>query len=343
MKKKIIAIDYFCGCGGLTRGLRNAKIQVVKGIDIDATAKESYEKNNPGAIFLNEDIRKLSPKKAMEGVDRKGKLLLLAGCAPCQPFTNFQKKTRYDRRKSLMLHFARFIDKIKPEFVLAENVPGFGKESNEYKKEFLKILKKNGYNFVEGVINAADYGVPQRRLRYVVMASRIGPIKFPDPTHGEGRELYVTVKDIIAKYPPLKAGQKSRLVHNHTTAGLTTINLKRIKSIPKNGGTRKNLPKSLSLKCHDNHRGHTDVYGRMAWDNVSPTLTCRCISLSNGRFGHPTQNRALSVREAAALQTFPDNYVFYGEKTKMALHVGNAVPVLLAQKLGTVIAKRSRS
>jgi DNA (cytosine-5)-methyltransferase 1 len=174
------------------------------------------------------------------------------------------------------------------------------------------------------------------------MASRIGSIKFPEPTHGTGRKRYVTVRDIISKYPPIRAGQKSRLIPNHTSARLTKINLNRIKSIPKDGGTRKNLPKNLSLKCHDNHRGHTDVYGRLAWDKVSPTLTCRCISLSNGRFGHPTQNRALSVREAAALQTFPDDYVFYGEKTKTALHVGNAVPVLLAQKLGSSIVKKVR-
>jgi len=337
--KQVVAADFFCGAGGLTSGLRNAGIEVVKGIDVDPSVKESYEKNNPGSIFLHYDIRKLSADEVMEGINRKGKFLLLAGCAPCQPFTHFKKKAKFDRRKSLMLHFARLIEKIKPELVLAENVPGFMKNPNRYRKEFLRILDKNGYEYVESIINAADYGVPQRRERYLIMASRIGKVYLPQATHGEGRKPYVTVRKAIAKYPPLLAGQKSKLVPNHSCPTLSPTNLQRIKSIPKNGGTRQSLPKKLKLRCHEDHRGHTDVYGRMSWDDLAPTLTCRCISLSNGRFGHPTQNRAISVREAAALQTFSDDYIFYGMQTKAAMHVGNAVPVLLGEKWGDVFVQ----
>ena len=142
MKQKIVAVDLFCGCGGLTKGLCNAGIKVVKGVDIDPTVEESYVRNNRGTVFLNKDIRKLTPKEIMKGVKRIGKQLLLAGCAPCQPFTHYRTKTRYDRRKSLMLQFARLIDKIRPEYVLAENVPGYMNTSNRYRKEFLEILEK---------------------------------------------------------------------------------------------------------------------------------------------------------------------------------------------------------
>lgn len=339
MKKEIIAIDYFCGVGGLTRGLLDAGINVVKGIDIDETIKESYVKNNNGVIFQQADMRKLTPKEAMKSVKRKGKLLMFAGCAPCQPFSNLGKITKRDRRKSQILNMGRLIDEIVPEFVLVENVPGFRREDNIYRKEFLKILVKNGYSYDEDVINAANYGVPQIRKRYLLVASRLSEIKLPIKTHGVGNKKFVTVADVIKKYPPIRAGKNHSLVPNHSARGLEKINLERIKLIPKNGGSRKHLPKRLTLNCHKKHGSHTDVYGRMWWNRPAPTLTCRCNSLSNGRFGHPSQNRAISIREAAALQTFRDAYIFDEHDTVAARHIGNAVPVLLAKKLGQAIIR----
>ena len=336
--KDIIAIDCYCGAGGLTRGLREAGIAVVKGIDNDATSRDTYEKNNPGAAFMEADMRKVTPEQVMQGIQRDGKRLLLAGCAPCQPFSR-QNAMGTDRhkRRSLISHFGMLVSRIKPEFVLIENVPGFRDESNSYHKDFTEMLKTLEYSFDEGVLNAVDYGIPQSRRRYVMLASKNGTIRLPKKTHGPTLRRYRTVKDTISRLPELAAGEISTRIKNHTSSRLHPINLERIKRIQHDGDGREKFPHSLTLSCHVGHSGHTDVYGRMAWDKPAPTMTCRCTSLSNGRFGHPEQNRALSVREAALLQTFPRKYVFYATHTHNTRHVGNAVPVRFAKKLGRVI------
>ena len=333
----VVGIDFFCGAGGLTHGLLKAGINVLKGIDIDSTVKDTYLKNNHGATFLNKDIRQLSSHEVIEGINIGQKKLLLAGCAPCQPFSsqNRSEKRGTDQRRSLIMEFARFIKELEPEYILVENVPGFSKDKNY--KSFMEILKKLEYKFDEGVLNAADYGVPQKRLRYVILASKTHHIRLPDAEYGQNRIKYRTVGDIIRKFPKLEAGETSSRVQNHIARKLSSINLKRIKSIPKNGGSRDSLPDSLKLDCHTKHNGHSDVYGRMSWDKPAPTLTCRCTCLTNGRFGHPEQDRAISPREAAALQTFPDNYIFYGNVTDTTKHIGNSVPVLFAERLGSRI------
>ena len=339
--KKIVAVELFCGAGGLTRGLSDAGIRVVKGVDTDCTARETYESNNPGSKFVKADVSRISVTDLMDGVGRRGADLLLAGCAPCQPFSKHGVHDPRDKRRSLVRHFARLVGEIKPEYVIMENVPQFGKPDNAYRAGFLRMLQRHGYSHDEGVANAAEYGVPQSRHRYVLLASKNGPIRIPPGDYGK-KKRFRTVRDAIGKYPRIGAGESSPHVANHDACGLSDANRRRIRATPRDGGSRTDVRgRGMALRCHRNTSGHTDVYGRMRWDRPAPTLTCRCVSFSNGRFGHPVQNRAISVREAAALQTFPDSYVFRSTKTGNAEHIGNAVPVLLAKTLGRAVVRSS--
>ena len=343
MKSDIICVDLFCGCGGLTKGLKDVGISVVKGIDVDITAKNTYEKNNPSSMFVEGDLRHMTADMIMDGIDRRGKSMLLAGCAPCQPFSQHNPNSDGDRRKSLIRCVGAFVEKILPEYVLIENVPAFGNKSNTHHADFIRILKKNGYSFDGGIVNAVDYGVPQKRRRYLLLASRNKAIKIPSGAYGNEERGFRTVRDAIEKFPKIKAGENMPHMKNHIVPKLSKVNLARMRKIPNDGGSRRDLPPHMWLKCHQNHSGHTDTYGRMSWDMPAPTLTCKCTSISNGRFGHPEQNRAISVREAAALQTFPDGYVFCSSATRNAGHIGNAVPVLMASALGDAIVHHAAS
>ena len=327
----------------MTCGLRRAGINVIKGIDVDPSVKQTYERNNHGSSFLQADIRKLESSEVMNGIRRRGNVLLFAACAPCQPFSvQFRKNKRLDLRRSLMICFGKIVAKIKPDYILVENVPGFKSDKNPYYKLFKKILKAAGYEVSEGIVNAKDFGIPQNRRRFFLIASLHGRVTLPEQTFGSKLRPHRTVREAISKYPKLRAGQKHDSVPNHQARALSKKNLMRIKSVRKNGGSRLGFPRKLVLNCHKNHHGHTDVYGRMHWDAPSPTLTCKCTSITNGRFGHPEQDRAITVREAAALQTFPENYVFYGNSTDTTKHVGNAVPVLLAEVFGRKICDHDR-
>lgn len=339
VSNNVIAIDFFCGAGGLTFGLRRAGIKVLKGVDNDASVEKTYTENNLGSVFIKKDIREITSKELMKNIDRRGKKLLFAGCAPCQPFSRQNRKSGRDNRRSLIRAFARLVKEVIPEYVMVENVPGFMKNSNVHREFLLEILKNLGYKFDEGVLDASEYGVPQKRKRYVLLASLGGEIKLPEGTYGKGKLPLATVRDAILKYPPIKAGESHVSIPNHSSRCLSETNLIRIRKIPKNGGSRSSLPKELRLSCHSKHNGHKDVYGRMSWDRPSPTLTCKCYSFTNGRFGHPEQDRAISFREAAALQTFPDNYVFHGNKTDVSKFIGNAVPIIFAQFIGNQIVK----
>lgn len=327
----IECIDLFCGAGGLTRGLLDAGIHVVRGVDTDRTAMETYERNNPSAEFAQADIQEISPNDITDGVNRNGGLLL-AGCTPCQPFSNHVPKDTHDERRSLIECVGTLIKNILPDYVLIENVPRF-RNDNPYQTAFLHTLHDNGYWVDEKVIDAKDYGVPQTRRRYVLLASSKGPIFIP-----KGKAKLRMVRDAIRCYPPIEAGlNDSPEVPNHVSSGLSDKTMERIRLTPLDGGSRSNTPRKLWTNCHLNHTGHTDTYGRMSWDAPAPTLTCRCISLSNGRFGHPEQHRAISVREAAAIQSFRDDYVFYSCMSRNATHIGNAVPPLMAKALGEAI------
>jgi DNA (cytosine-5)-methyltransferase 1 len=343
MNHNIVAIDVFCGAGGLTFGLQKAGINVIKGIDLDSSVEETYTKNNPKSQFLKSDIKDVTKESLLAGVDRSKNRLLLAGCAPCQPFSlQNQKRAMKDRRRSLIMEFYRLVKETLPEYILIENVPGFMKENNKYHTHFVVGIRELGYNYVEKIVNAVNYGVPQIRRRYVLLASRLEQITFPEETHGMDKKPPKTVGDTIKKYPRITAGSCYKKIPNHISKNLSPKNMQRIKLIPKNGGSRSSLPKNLVLDCHKNYSGHSDVYGRMDFNKPSPTLTCKCTSFSNGRFGHPTQNRSISVREAAALQTFPESYVFYGTITKVSTYVGNSVPVKLSFELGKTFIKASK-
>ncbi len=221
-----------------------------------------------------------------------------------------------------------------------ENVPGLARvRGSSTHKRFRRTLERLGYGYCEGVVDAKAYGVPQTRRRFIMIASQgIEPV-LPPPTHGPDLLPFVTVADSIRHYPPIRAGETHPTLPNHRAALISEINLERLRHTPHDGGDRNAWPRRLWLDCHSNgHEGHTDVYGRMRWQQPSPALTCKCISISNGRYGHPEQDRAISLREAAKLQTFGDAYEFYGSTMRqIAAHIGNAVPVKLAEVFGLQI------
>ncbi len=341
----MIAVDFFCGAGGLSRGLRNAGIEVVLGIDLDATCRETYETNNPPARFLAADIRQLACGELAADLQRVPPSdLLLAACAPCQPFSPLNREGRGDTA-TLLSEFVRFVIKLRPYQVVIENVPGLARVRgfSTYQR-FKTTLHRLGYKLSEGVLDAKHFGVPQTRRRLVLIAMLGITPTLPPPTHGRGLLPYQTVADAILDYPPIKAGEVHSTVPNHRAAFVSDLNLRRLRATPLNGGSRTSWPEDLWLTCHKQHvEGHTDVYGRMRWDQPAPTLTCRCNSISNGRYGHPEQDRAISLREAAKLQTFEDNYIFYGVSLRaLAAQIGNAVPVRLAEAIGRQILLLAR-
>jgi DNA (cytosine-5)-methyltransferase 1 len=326
-----------CGVGGATRGFLDAGIHVIRGVDVDETCKKTYEENNKPATFLVKDIQHLTRHDLLDGTNlSKDDKFVLIACAPCQPFSRAGLGKPKDSQ-SIVSAVGRLIREMKPDFVFAENASGFWKSYPLIYEEFLKPFLELGYHYECDVINLKNYGVPQNRLRYLFIASRDHEISLPQRTHGKDLKPYVTVKDTIKKYPRLKAGGQSKNFPNHMCYKVSEITLERLRNTPKNGGSRTAWPSHLVLKCHRGKKGHSDVYGRMSWKKVAPTLTCRCISVSNGRFAHPTQNRGISVREAAALQTFRDEFIFYEPKSVAARHIGNAVPplasLLIAQKV----------
>lgn len=335
----IEAVDLFCGAGGLTKGLEKSGIQVSMGIDIDPICAYPYEANNR-AKFLLKSVEKVKASELF--TEMKGGYKLLAGCAPCQPFSNYRKGIdgKSDKRWKLLLEFKRLIKESLPNFVIMENVPRL--QDEKVFKNFVRTLDKLGYEVSYQVVNCADYGVPQERHRLVLLASRHGKISLIPPTHTA--KNYRTVYEAFKKLKPIKAGQVDKADPLHCSAHLTPINLKRIKS-SKPGGTWRDWNKSLVAKCHRKASGKTypGVYGRMRSDLPAPTITTQFFGFGNGRFGHPTQNRAISIREGAILQSFPRGYKFLqnGEVAKFSYLgrlIGNAVPV----KLGEVIGKSIR-
>jgi len=344
----IKVFDFFSGCGGTSRGFTQAGLESVFALDFDKDAAETFKVNFPETVVEQRDIRKLQIKSISGLIDaQKGNPILFCGCAPCQPFTKQNtSRTDKDDRISLLNSFGQFVEHYRPEYVFIENVPGMQKVNADSPFDaFYKKLKDMGYSIATDIIAAQDYGIPQRRRRLVLLASRVGEIELPKPTHGPaaGRE-YSTVREWISHFPQIEASQQHPDVLNHRAARLAPINLERIQSTPPEGD-RSSWPERLKLNCHKNYSGHVDVYGRMKWDAPATGLTTRCISLSNGRFGHPEQNRAISVREAAALQTFPDDFIFTGSLNSQAKQVGNAVPTKLAEVFGTYMLghwKRNR-
>lgn len=340
IRKKMIGVcDFFSGCGGSSTGFRQAGMSILMGLDCDNDSEVSFRANHLDSEFIRSDISEVSPVDIENIVAKHTGPLLFCGCAPCQPFTkqNTVKKS-VDPRRNLLIEFGRFVEHFSPEYIFVENVPGLQKLSSKDNPlaSFIALLERIGYSYRYEIVPAWNYGVPQRRKRLVLLASLKGEIDFPVPTHGSGaiNPKYSTVKEWITGLPKLKAGETDPNDSVHRAANLSKLNLERIMATPPEG-SRSDWPKSLSLECHSQgYSGHTDVYGRMKWNFPASGLTTRCISLSNGRFGHPEQNRAISVREAACIQTFPRNFRLFGSLNSMARQVGNAVPVLLAQRFG---------
>ena len=310
-------------------------IEVRAGIDLNASCKRTYEENNAPARFIPGDLSILRASDIapfVDGIPRDE--LIFMGCAPCQPFSKQRRKVSHDGG-TLLERFGRLVDEFRPGYVIVENVPGIAKvRGNSTYRRFLKRLTAAGYKFKDGKLDAKWFGVPQTRNRWVVIASREGEPCLPEKTHGTQIRPFVTVRDAIHGYPRLHAGEKSVVVANHSAAQISPTNLERLALTPSDGGGRLDWPDEFVLDCHRIYEGHSDVYGRMKWDAPAPTLTCRCFSISNGRYGHPEQHRAISLREAAKLQSFADNYVFYGDsQAGIGAQIGNAVPVKMAEAL----------
>lgn len=332
---KITAVDLFCGLGGLTHGLVRGGVQVNAGVDIDANCRFPFESNNP-AVFIQQDVDSLEVadlSKYLEG----GEVTLLAGCAPCQPFSTYSRSGRnseYESQWPLVRAFGRLVKKIKPDLVTMENVPQLA--DHEVFKKFLGDLR--GYKKWWAVVDCTSFGIPQTRKRLVLLASRLGSDELHLIPRG-GRPT--TVRDAIGALRPINAGEIDKDDAMHASPLLSDLNMRRIRaSLP--GGTWRDWPEELQADCHRKATGATypSVYGRMEWDKPGPTMTTQCFGYGNGRFGHPEQDRAISLREAAILQTFPAGYRFAAEGEKirfsqMGRLIGNAVPV----QLGEIIAE----
>lgn len=337
--KKLTAIDLFSGCGGLTLGLKQAGFKVVGAVEIDPLATETYSKNHPEVRVWQEDIRKIEGQDMIHILGlKKGQLDLLAGCPPCQGFSSIRthngKKRPRDDRNNLIFDYLRLIKEFLPKAVMMENVPALAK--NGRMKIFKKELEMLGYdlNGTPLILNTADYGVPQRRRRMILVCSRVGRIELP-----EREAMKITVREAIGNL--LHPGESNDPLHDILEKRSPRI-IEMIKLIPKNGGSRMDLPKEFRLPCHQKlPEGFRDVYGRMAWEDVAPTITGGCVSPSKGRFLHPSQNRSITLREAALLQSFPKNYYFSLNRGKQgaALMIGNALPPVFIKRHASAIRK----
>lgn len=341
MKKKIEAVDLFCGIGGLTYGLRKAGVDVLAGIDNDKTCAYAYEKNND-AKFIEADVAEYDFNE-LNKLFSGGSTKVLVGCAPCQTFSSNtfkidQKIKEQDTRWTLINYFTEAVRAVKPEVISMENVRGITK--TQVFKDFVKDLEELGYKVNFDVLYLPEYGVPQNRSRMVLIGSRIGEIKIPKSTHN--KDNYVTAGDVIKDLPQIGAGEISLTDPLHRSKNLSELNVKRIRqSKPK--GTWHDWDPELLPNCYRKASGSTftAVYGRMSWDEVAPTITTQFFNYGSGRFGHPDQDRALSIREGAMIQTFPQNYDFGMGMPISVLgrHIGNAVPPRLGEILGNAIGK----
>lgn len=335
-------IDLFCGAGSLTHGFVLEGFNVVAGLDADESCRYAYETNNDGAHFIEKGIEDVTGLE-LASFYPKDHVKIMVGCAPCQPYSPYNNRRQDKEEKwKLLSRFSDLISEVKPDIVSMENVPNLVTfQKGKVYQDFVKRLKED-YTFIKDrIVFCPDYGIPQYRKRLVLFASRYGGLELLPATCTP--DQYKKVQDVIKDLDPLEAGQISQKDPYHKASGLSELNLRRIKA-SKPGGTWKDWPDELVAQCHRQKSGssYLSVYGRMKWDDLSPTITTQCHGFGNGRFGHPDpeQNRAISLREAARLQTFPDDYKFVhpGDPhyfTTIARFIGNAVPVELAQ----VIAK----
>lgn len=342
----IKAIDFFCGGGGMTQGLIQSGVNVLAGVDLDEEAKETYEINNQPSVFVQGDINDLPLNYFEENfaVKKNDDNMIFVGCSPCQFYSIINTdRSRSKQGKDLLMSFAQFVDYYNPGFVLVENVPGILSNPKSILPKFLKFLTKKGYVFDHQIVDLSYYNVPQTRTRYSLIASRVHE-DIQLPTKNEERAL---LKDYIGEqhgFSRIKAGHRDISEFNHTTAGLSDVSLERLALTPKDGGNRlawKDYPE-LQLACFiGKDNSFVDTYGRMFWDKPASTITTRFFSVSNGRFAHPEEDRAISLREGATLQTFPKSYIFKTTSIgATARLIGNAVPPEYARLLGEAIKNK---
>ena len=346
-KSKIKAVDFFCSGGGMTCGLVQGGIDVIAGIDNDPACEDTYVLNNPNSKFILADVFDLKEKDLARQLSLKKKDddLVLIGCSPCQYWSIIQTdKTKSQKSKNLLMEFKRFVDYLRPGYVLVENVPGIlNKKEKSGLDVFVADLEKNGYTVHYDIVNMNDYGVPQSRRRFSLLATRLHsePI-FPLKDTGERP----TVRTAIGKgFKKIPAGHRDATNFHHSTANLTECNIERLKKTSKDGGSWLDWANDKKLKrAKYQGREFKDNYGRLSWDKAAPTITTKFISISNGRFAHPEDNRGLSIREGATLQSFPVDYVFPDSSLGISAKIiGNAVPPLFAKKLAETIVKAHSS
>lgn len=341
----VAAVDLFCGAGGLTYGLQKAGVQVVAGIDLDEQSRYAFTANNGEAEFIARDVSKTCARE-IEKLFGSAGIRVLAGCAPCQPFSKYTNGKDKHTKWSLLLSFERLVREVRPEIVTIENVPELATRGRDVFQAFADSLSSKGYSVDWAVVNAADYGVPQNRKRLVLLASRLGPIVVPPPASGP----QPTVREAIGGLAVLGSGDQDPKDRFHIAAKLSSTNLRRVRATPHDGGSRASWPDHLLPACYRRASGsrYVSIYGRMWWDRPAPTMTTLCNGLGNGRFGHPVQDRAITLREAALIQSFPPDYDFWPENTKLrtgaiARMIGNAVPPELGRALGKSIMEHIRN
>ena len=341
--REVVAVDLFCGIGGLTHGLEKAGIKVVAGIDNDVTCKFAYEANNK-ARFIKADITRLNGRR-LRALYPKDAIRILVGCSPCQTFSQHTIKNKIDKkdvRWTMLRHFLRLIRSSNPDIISMENVPRL--RNYPIFEEFVRGLQKRDYKVYYRIVFCPRYGVPQRRVRLVLLAAR-RKIELIPETHDPA--TYAHVGDIIRNMPRIRDGEIDTNDGMHKAWRLSSINKKRIKQ-SKQGGTWLDWDEELRLPCHRRRGGKTykAVYGRMRWADLAPTITTQFYSYGSGRFGHPEQDRAISLREGALLQTFEPDYKFFDKSSQnpneisfkiIGRHIGNAVPVRLGEVIGTSI------
>ena len=349
-------IDLFSGCGGSSLGFKEAGFKIVAAVDIDHSACETYAMNM-GFQPLEGDLRTVTGEQILKRAGMKrGEVDVVVGCPPCQGFSSLRRTRKGDSpdlRDDLLMVFAQRIIEIFPRMVIFENVPGITHgRGKKFLRKFIKKLKKHRYFPIGKLLNAANFGVPQQRKRLILIFTREEAITdyliplLPRETHAdphlagdEGLLPWVTVEDTIANLPLLISGEIDPMISLHEAADHGENALTIIRNIPKNGGSRKDLPKHLWLPCHKKMRGRgaESVYGRMVWSKPSPTITSRCVVPACGRFIHPDQDRGITPREAARLQTFEDHHSFVGTKESITWQIGNAMPRTLGTALGKAI------
>lgn len=341
MSRKLTAIDLFSGAGGLTVGLKLAGFKVVAAVEIDKDAVDTYRANHPEVEVIHKDIRNINGRDLLKLTGQK-KIDLVAGCPPCQGFSKLtDKSNREDPRNELVLEMARIVEELKPKICMMENVPGLDGRGAPLLRAFETKLESLGYMITKKVLQLADYGVPQSRRRLVLLAGRGFKVDLPEPTHArtpdEEKKSWIPLRQVLSKnakpmsYSWAKENGGPQKYNWHVVRDLKAINIERLKYLVP-GGNRMALPRELRPRCHKTAKGFKNVYTRMDWGKVAPTITSGCTTLSAGRFGHPEENRTISVREAAMIQTFPKSYMFEANAIEKACQlIGNALPCQFAE------------